>query len=91
MRADPLQLEPVLDLLCGLDWVQRLDEQKPATPPRYVLLCDPAATDLQPLLHAMLLQPGPATAAFLAAGGLQAMSLGQALGVRANAEGVSLV
>jgi membrane protein len=81
MRADPLQLEPVLDLLCALDWVQRLDEQKPSTPPRYVLLCDPAATELRPLLHATLLQPGPATAAFLAAGGLQAMTLAQALGV----------
>jgi membrane protein len=81
MRADPLQLEPVLDLLCALDWVQRLDEQKPATPPRYVLLCDPAATELRPLLHATLLQPGPATTAFLAAGGLQPLTLAQALGV----------
>jgi membrane protein len=90
MRADPLQLEPVLDLLCALDWVQRLDEQKPATPPRYVLLCDPAATELRPLLYATLLQPGPATAAFLAAGGLQAMSLSQALDQKPNAPGLGL-
>jgi membrane protein len=103
LRTDPLQLEPVLEQLCALDWVQQLDEAQPPAPatgragvatphassdrPRYVLLCEPAQTPLAPLLHATLLQPGPATAAFVAAGGLQPLTLAQALGVTAPAPG----
>ena len=41
LRADPLQLEPVIELLAELDWVSRLDEGGDA---RHVLLCDPAVT-----------------------------------------------
>lgn len=52
LRADPLQIEPVLDSLAALDWVGRLDEKGMA---RYVLLCDPATTRAAPLLSSMLL------------------------------------
>ncbi|MBX3638013.1 MAG: YihY family inner membrane protein [Rubrivivax sp.] len=76
MRADPLQLEPMLDLLAELDWVARLDEGAQA---RHVLLCDPAATPMAPLLHRLLLAPGPASEAFADAAGLYRMTLAQAL------------
>jgi membrane protein len=76
LRADPLQLEPMLDTLAGIDWVSRLDE---SPTPRHVLLCDPATTALGPLLDSTLLKPGPASAGFVASSGLRAMTLGQAL------------
>ena len=55
LQADPLQVEPLLDALCALDWVGRLDESLEGGAARYVLLADPAATLLQPLLEALLL------------------------------------
>lgn len=57
LRLDPLQLEPVLDDLVGLDWVARLDQD---SDPRYVLLCDAGRTPVQPLIDAHLLARGPA-------------------------------
>jgi membrane protein len=84
MRVDPLQLENVLEVLCSLDWVQRLAESNPqvADKPRYVLLCDPATTTTQALVQGSLLRSGPATAAFAAAGGLKPVLLSQALGLQ---------
>lgn len=81
LRIDPLQLEPVLELLCDLDWVSRLSEALPQaqSDPRYVLLCDPAKTALAPLIESTLLAPGPATVAFRSAGGLGELMLSQAL------------
>ena len=61
LRADPLQLEPILDTLVEMDWVGRLDE---GDSPRHVLLCDPAATPAQPLLARLLLAPGPSLGGF---------------------------
>jgi membrane protein len=61
LRTDPLQVEPLLDMLVGLDWVGRLDEPGGA---RYVLLCDPAATPAQPLLALLLLDPAPTLQGF---------------------------
>jgi membrane protein len=81
LRTDPLQLEPVLEVLADLDWVQCLDESdETRQAPRWVLLCDVNTTALAPLLDRTLLQAGPATKAFVAAGGLQPMLLAQALG-----------
>jgi membrane protein len=77
LRADPLQLEPMLDLLGELDWVARLDEGAQA---RHVLLADPADTPLAPLMHRVLLAPGPASQTFFEAAGLHRMTLVQALG-----------
>jgi membrane protein len=60
LRIDPLQIESALETLVGLDWVGRLDEEGVG---RYVLLCDPGRTPLQPLVDAMLLAPIEALAA----------------------------
>jgi membrane protein len=76
MRVDPLQVEPVVDLLADLDWVARLDEGDTA---RVVLLCDAATTPLAPLVQRTLLQSGRASAAFSARAGLGSMTLGAAL------------
>lgn len=62
LRADPLQVEPLLAVLASMDWVQRLDEGERS---RYVLLCDPALTPLGPLLQRTLLEPGEASALFV--------------------------
>ncbi len=62
LRVDPLQLEPLLEILSALDWVQSLDEGDLS---RLVLLCDPAQTPLGPLLQRTLLEPGEASAAFV--------------------------
>ncbi|KQP43176.1 YihY family inner membrane protein [Pseudorhodoferax sp. Leaf274] len=54
-----LQLEPVLQVLVGLDWVGRLDESEHGmgadTEARYVLLADPECTPLAPLFERLLL------------------------------------
>ena len=59
LRVDTLQLEPVLDVLCELDWTGRLDEEAPDRSARYVLLADPDTTRLEPLLQALLLNEDP--------------------------------
>ncbi|MBE2242739.1 MAG: YihY family inner membrane protein [Burkholderiaceae bacterium] len=61
LRIDPLLVEPLLDALVDLDWVGRLDEDGS---PRYVLLCDPAATPARPLLAQLLLEASPAIQGF---------------------------
>jgi len=74
LRADPLQLEPIVDLLASIDWVSRLDEGSRS---RHVLLCDPARTPLAPLVERTLLQTGEATRAVALR--LAPMSLAEAL------------
>jgi membrane protein len=56
LRVDTLQLEPVLETLCGLDWLGLLDEEPAGASARYVLLADPETTLLAPLLNALLLR-----------------------------------
>ena len=79
LRVDPLQLEPVAEMLAESDWVQRLDEPGDAAGARLVLLCDPAATALAPLVWRLLLAPGAASAGFREAARLEHVTLGQAL------------
>ena len=55
LRVDALQLEPILEVLCELDWVGRLDEEVKGQTARYVMLADPCTTRLEPLLNALLL------------------------------------
>ena len=55
MQVDSLQLEPVLETLCLLDWVGQLDEAQPDTVPRFVLLANPDATPLAPLMELLLM------------------------------------
>ena len=76
LRIDPLQLEPLVDLLVEMDWIARLDEGGIA---RHVLLCDPATTALAPLVGQLLLAPGGASSAFRRGTGLDRLTLAQAL------------
>ncbi len=55
LQVDSLQLEPVLETLALLDWVGLLDETQPGASPRHVLLADPDATALAPLMELLLL------------------------------------
>jgi membrane protein len=95
LRADPLQLEPILEQLAALDWVSRLDEETPVMPPgavpsaaamrpagegpRHVLLCDPQTTGIGALVDSTLLSPSASTRAFAQRMGWQQMTLAQAL------------
>lgn len=58
---DTLQLEPVLETLCQLDWTGRLDEENAEQEARYVLLADPDSTPLAPLLNTLLLHQDAVT------------------------------
>jgi membrane protein len=55
MQVDMLQLEPVLETLAGLDWVGQLTEADEKAEARYVLLADPDATPMEPLVQRLLL------------------------------------
>ncbi|HMN76179.1 MAG TPA: YihY family inner membrane protein [Burkholderiaceae bacterium] len=72
LRIDPLQVEPLLDALVDLDWAGRLDEDGS---PRYVLLCDPAATPARPLLAQLLLEASPAIQGFWRRADFDALTL----------------
>lgn len=72
LRCGPLQIEPLLELLVALDWVGRLDEVKA---PRFVLLCDPAATPAQPLLSQLLLDRSAAAQTLWRRAGFDTMTL----------------
>ena len=61
LQVDALQIEPVLETLVQLDWVGQLDELEPGVASRFVLLADPAATALAPLMSALLLPQLPST------------------------------
>ncbi len=76
LRTDPLQVEPMLELLQSLGWVARVDEDGVK---RHVLLCDPAATKAEALIDRLLLAPDPRTQAFRRRGAWAAMSLAEAI------------
>ncbi len=76
MRTDPLQIEPLIDVLMSMDWVARLDEDDAK---RHVLLCDPQTTPAALLVDRLLLQPEPATRAFRQRAGLEQMRLAELL------------
>jgi membrane protein len=61
LRVDALQLEPVLETLCQLDWTGLLQEELAGAAARNVLLADPDTTPLAPLLNALLLRNDDAT------------------------------
>lgn len=79
LRVDPLQIDPVLETLQRLDWVGRLEEDGE---PRQVLLVDVADTRIEPLVTRLLVARQPGNAAFLIAGGIESMTVAQALGGR---------
>ena len=61
LQVDALQLEPMLEVLMELDWVAPLDEADSLAGARFVLLADPDATALSPLMARLLLERGPST------------------------------
>ena len=80
LRLDPLQVEPVLEQLQGLDWVGRLEEPGLA---RHVLLVDPACTPVAPLVQTLLLSVRSEDHPFWQHAGLGQMRLADALVPRA--------
>ncbi|HET8695725.1 MAG TPA: YhjD/YihY/BrkB family envelope integrity protein, partial [Aquabacterium sp.] len=79
LRTDPLQIEPLLEILIDLDWVALLDEADAEGGGRYILLCDPPSTALAPLVGRVLLQPDGFTMGFWSAARLDDINLAQAL------------
>jgi membrane protein len=77
LRVDGLQLEEPLRVLRQLDWVGCLDEEQA----RWVLLVDPAATPLTPLVERLLLKREPHTEAMWQASGWDQLRLAHALGI----------
>ncbi len=71
LRCDPLQVEPVVELLVSLGWVGRLDD----TDGRCVLLAEPARTPLAPLADRLLVPRRAESAAFWARTGLDDLML----------------
>lgn len=61
LRVDTLQLEPVLETLCVLDWTGLLQEELEGEAARYILLANPDTTPLAPLLNALLLKQDEST------------------------------
>ena len=80
-RADPLQVEPLLELLLQLGWVGRLDDESAK---RHVLLCNAAVTGPEPLIDRLLLARDARTAAFRQRAAFGTMTLDELLGVRGS-------
>jgi membrane protein len=76
-RVDPLQVEPLMELLLRLGWVARMDEEAAK---RHVLLCDAAATRAEPLIDQLLLAPDARTQAFRQHAGLGRLTLAELIG-----------
>lgn len=72
LHADPLELQPTLELMSAWAWVGRLDEPGPA---RWVLLADLHQTPALPLLQSQLLAPSADSQALIQASGWSALSL----------------
>jgi membrane protein len=79
LRVETLQLEPVLDTLCLLDWIGLLRDELSPNAARYVLLADPATTPLAPLLSTLLLRHEDTTRNFWQNGRWSELTLRDAL------------
>jgi membrane protein len=79
LRVEALQLEPVLETLVSLDWVARLNEVQDEERTRFMLLADPSATSIAPLVQLLLLPQSPATAGLWRASALETLKLKDAL------------
>jgi membrane protein len=76
LRQDPLQIEPVLDRLMQIGWVGRLEE---AGAQRHVLLGEPAALRLGPLVEVLLLAPRRVSEPVARRSGLHDLTLAEVL------------
>lgn len=79
LRTDPLQIEPLLELLQQLDWVGQLNDPRTDHGGRFVLLCDPETTAVRPLASEVLLRPDTVTQPFWAQARLDSMTLAEVL------------
>jgi membrane protein len=79
LQVDNLQLEPVLETLCDLDWVGLLQVDEGSPVARHVLLAAPETTLLAPLLERLLLQHRSSVAPFWDRAGLSGLYLADAL------------
>ncbi len=59
LQVDVLQLEPVLETLMTLEWIGKLTDPNDEHEARYLLLADPDATLLEPLMAQLLLSQDP--------------------------------
>ena len=82
LETDPMQVEPLLEILGEIDWVGRLDEPGQ---PRYILLCRPDATLARPLIERLLLHPAPAPGRIWERAAFETVRLGQILPVDGEA------
>jgi membrane protein len=78
LQLDVLQLEPVLEVLTGLEWVGQLVEEGDRES-RYILLADPDQTPLEPLMRILLLAKAESTLPLWTNAHWSALSLRQAL------------
>ncbi len=76
-RIDALQVEPLMELLLGLGWVARVDEDQVK---RHVLLCDVQCTAAEPLIDQLLLAPDARTLAFRQRAAFSRMTLAELIG-----------
>lgn len=80
LQVDMLQLEPVLETLAALDWIGQLQENaQDGAEPRYLLLADPDATALEPLMQQLLLDKAPSLGSFWEKAGCSRLRLRDAL------------
>jgi len=79
LHTDALHLAAPLEALHTLDWVGQLATRTENQPPRHVLLANPAATPLPPLLHALLLPQDATLQGVWTAGALGELRLGDVL------------
>lgn len=83
LRVDVLQLEPVLEALTALDWAVQVNETASGAldtrQSRYVLVADPAATPLQPLVQRLLIEPADSLERFWGHTGLAVVTLADVL------------
>ena len=78
LQIDVLQLEPVLEVLTGLEWVGQLAEDDGGES-RYILLAEPDKTLLEPLLQQLLLNKTDSTLPLWTAAQLADLKLCQVL------------
>jgi membrane protein len=76
-HVDPLQVEPLMELLLRLGWVGRMDDE---VAKRHVLLCDVAATRAEPLIDQLLLAPDARTQVFRQRAALGSLTLAELIG-----------
>lgn len=79
LRTDPLQIEPLLELLQQLDWIGQLDEPQGERGARYVLLCDPDHTVVAPLVDRLLLKQDVLAQGFWREAALERLTLRQVM------------